>query len=317
MNISYSNPLSSGWDRMKKALFQPFDIGKWFTVGFTAFLAALVDGSGPGGGGGNYSNRFSDWDQDMREVANLPYMAWDWLNENTFWFTLIIVGIIVLFAIIVILVWLSSRGKFMFLDNVVHDKAEVVKPWNDYSREGDSLFVWRLIFGFIVFIVFMATAAFSFHVIIDLFNSSTPLSEQVFSIFGLILQFIVLVIITAYISLFLNDFVVPIMYKNKICATEAWHRFLPILKQYPGHFILYGLFIFVLMILVVLTVILFGLFTCCVGFLFLLIPYIGSVLFLPISYTFRAFSVEFLEQFGDEFAIFPTDEIEKEALSAE
>jgi len=316
MNISYSNPLSRGWDRMKKALFQPFDIGKWFTVGFTAFLAALVDGGSPGGNG-NYSNRFKDGNFDWDEVANFPYVAWEWLNSNVFWFTLIIVGIIVLFAIIVILVWLSSRGKFMFLDNVAHDKAEVVNPWNDYSREGDSLFVWRLIFGFIIFIVFMASAAFSFIFIIDLFNSGTPLSEQVFSIFGLILQFLVLVIITAYISLFLNDFVVPIMYKNKISASEAWHQFLPILKQYPGHFILYGLFIFVLMILVVLTVILFGLFTCCVGFLFLLIPYIGSVLFLPISYTFRAFSVEFLEQFGDEFAIFPTDEVDQEALSTE
>lgn len=57
MNISYSNPLSRGWDRMKKALFQPFDIGKWFTVGFTAFLAALVDGGSPGGNG-NYSDLF-------------------------------------------------------------------------------------------------------------------------------------------------------------------------------------------------------------------------------------------------------------------
>jgi len=29
---------------------------------------------------------------------------------------------------------------------------------------------------------------------------------------------------------------------------------------------------------------------------------------LPVSYTFRAFSVEFLEQFGDDFVIFPKQE---------
>ena len=69
MNISYSEPFSRGWNRMKKALFQPFDIAKWFTVGFTAFLATLMDSPGPGGGGNysdrNYGNRF-DWDEFAR-----------------------------------------------------------------------------------------------------------------------------------------------------------------------------------------------------------------------------------------------------------
>lgn len=314
MNISYSQPLSSGWGRMKKALFQPFDIVKWFTVGFTAFLAGLVDGGGSGGGG-NYSNQFNDWDLDWDEVADFPYIAWEWLNENILWFSLIIFGVILLIVIIVVLTWLSSRGKFMFLDNVVRDKAEVVKPWNDYSREGNSLFVWRFVYGFIVFILVMASLAFSVVVVVNLFTEYNELSTRVFTIMGLILQFLILVIITAYISLFLNDFVVPIMYKYKINTTQAWSKFLPIMSQHLGHFVLYGLFIFVLMTLVVFSVILFGLFTCCMGFLFLLIPYIGSVLMLPVSYTFRSFSVEFLEQFGEEFSIFPKEEIVEEGLS--
>jgi|TARA_B100002003_G_C13855362_1_gene419055 hypothetical protein len=115
-------------------------------------------------------------------------------------------------------------------------------------------------------------------------------------------------IIMAYISLFLNDFVVPIMYKNKISATQAWSKFLPIFSKNIGYFILYGLFIFVLIILMVICVLLFGLFTCCLGLILLVIPYIGSVVMLPVSYTFRAFSVEFLEQFGDDFVIFPKQE---------
>ena len=131
---------------------------------------------------------------------------------------------------------------------------------------------------------------------------------------GLIIQFMVLVILMAYISLFLNDFVVPIMYKYKITTSKAWFKFLPVLSRHLGQFILYGLFIFVLMILVVVCVILFGLFTCCIGFLLLIIPYIGSVVLLPVSYTFRAFSVEFLEQFGEDFTFFPQHERLKEGL---
>ena len=314
MNIAYSDPLSRGWNRMKKALFQPFDLGKWFTVGFTAFLASLIDGGGPRGGG-NHSNHYKNGHFDWDKLVDFPYIAMDWLNEHAFWFALIIFGLLFLFVIIVVLTWLSSRGKFMFLDNVVHDKAEVVKPWNDYSRQGNSLFVWRFVYGFICFVVIMASLIFSAIILVNLFTSYSPLSTRVFSVLGVILQFLVLIIITSYISLFLNDFVVPIMYKYKISTSQAWFKFLPILSRHPGHFILYGLFIFVLMILVVLCVIIFGLFTCCLGFLLLIIPYIGSVLLLPISYTFRAFSVEFLEQFGDEFTIFPKEEIVQEGLS--
>ena len=314
MNISYSEPLSRGWNRMKKALFQPFDISKWFTLGFTAFLAALLDGGGTGGSG-NYSENYGQHRFNWDEFANMPHTAWEWLTSHSLWFTLIIIGVFFLIAVFIVLTWLSSRGKFMFLDNVVHDKAEVVKPWHEYSRQGNSLFVWRLVYGFICFILIMFSLGLSAVVIVNLFTGYAPVSTKVFTIMGLIIQFLVLVILTAYISLFLNDFVVPIMYKYRITTSKAWYKFLPVLSQHLGHFILYGLFILVLVILVVVCVIFFGLFTCCLGFLLLIIPYIGSVVLLPVSYTFRAFSVEFLEQFGDDFTIFPKQEELKEGLA--
>lgn len=307
MSISYSEPLSRGWNRMKKALFQPFDLAKWFTVGFTAFLASLIDGHG-GGGGGNYSNQYRHNNIDWDEVTRFPYIAWEWLITNTLWFTLISIGLFLLIAIIIVLTWLSSRGKFMFLHNVLHDKAEVSKPWNEYKQQGDSLFVWRLVYGFICFLLIILSLGISAVVIINLFTEYASIPTKVFSIMGLAIQFFALVIIMSYISLFLSSFVVPIMYKHKISASSAWFKFLPILSRHLFHFILYGIFIFVLGILVVISVVLFGLFTCCLGFLLLIIPYIGSVVFLPVSYTFRAFSIEFLEQFSEEFTFFPKED---------
>lgn len=307
MNIAYSDPLSRGWNRMKKALFQPFDLGKWFTIGFTAFLAALLDGGSPGGIG-NYSERYKHQRFDWEEFSNYPNIAWEWLMEHALWFTLIIIGVFFLIALSIVLTWLSSRGKFMFLDNIIHDRAEVVKPWHEYKQQGNSLFLWRLVYGFICFVLIMISLILSVVVIVNLFTGYAELPVKVFSILGLVIQFIVLVILMSFISLFLNNFVVPIMYKNKITTSKAWFKFLPILSRHLGHFILYGLFIFVLTILVVISVIIFGLFTCCIGFILLIIPFIGSVIFLPISYTFRAFSIEFLEQFGEDFTIFPKQE---------
>ena len=303
MNISYSDPLSNAWARMKKALFQPFDLSKWFTVGFTVFLATLGDFHG-----GNKPDNMADYNRslvDWDEFAQYPDIAWQWLMVHTLWFSLIIFGVIILFVIIIVFIWLSSRGKFMFLDNVIHDKAEVTKPWYEYRKQGDSLFLWRLVFGLVSFILIMISLIFSFVVIVNLFTNYTAIPVKVFSIMGLMLQFVALTIVISYISLFLNDFVVPVMYKNKISTTQAWHKFLPLLSKYPGHFLLYGLFIFALWILVVIGIVIFGLFTCCIGFMLLIIPYIGSVVLLPVYYTFRAYSLEFIEQFGDEYQFFP------------
>jgi hypothetical protein len=53
--------------------------------------------------------------------------------------------------ICILFLWLSSRGKFMFLNYVVHKQAEIAEPWHEFRKEGDSLFVWRLVCGFLSF----------------------------------------------------------------------------------------------------------------------------------------------------------------------
>ncbi|MCC6579058.1 MAG: hypothetical protein IT440_01350 [Phycisphaeraceae bacterium] len=59
MHISVTDPISRAWEHMVAMLFRPFDLGKWFVLGFVAFLALLGEGGGtfqmpnfPGGGGG-------------------------------------------------------------------------------------------------------------------------------------------------------------------------------------------------------------------------------------------------------------------------
>ncbi|MQY80384.1 MAG: hypothetical protein GH151_14550 [Bacteroidetes bacterium] len=304
MNISYSDPLSRAWGRMKKALFSPFDINKWFVVGFTAFLAGLLDRPGGGGGGNNKWDGFHNLD----DIADFPSEAWDWLMNHPGWFSLILFGLVFFISLAILFIWLSSRGKFMFLDNVVHDKAQITKPWYQYKKQGDSLFLWRLVYGFICLAAFIAMLIFFFSLILSMFHGDISGAQKVSSIIGMVLLFLTFILITGYISLFLNDFVVPIMYKYNLTAIKAWNRFLPLLGQYLFYFLLYGIFVFLLVVLVVIFVIVAGILTCCIGFLLLIIPYIGSVIMLPVSYTFRALGPEFLGQFGPEFTVFPQAE---------
>ena len=196
----------------------------------------------------------------------------------------------------------------MFLYNVVNNQDEVVKPWNEYRKQGNSLFWWQFIYGWIVLGIFVLFFAYSFGIFKNIYIGHIPSVAKFGFIIGIALTFIALLVITGYISLFLIDFVVPIMYKHRLSATRAWSRFLALAVKNMGSFIVYGLLILVFGICVAIGIILFAIITCCIGLLLLLIPFVGSVLLLPVSYTFRAFSVEYLATFGDEFNLFEKKE---------
>lgn len=311
MTIAYFEPLSRAWQRMKRALFNPFNLNKWFVIGFNAFLAGLLDGPH-----GNSSAQGKGDDLTFREFLNFPHRAWEWLIENPGWFIGIVFILMFLFALVIVLIWLSSRGKFMFLDNVVHDRAEIAKPWKQYSKEGNSLFVWRFCFGFIVFAFFILLSIFFFTAASALHVNDRFTGPLILFIVGWAFLILLTLIITGYISIFLDSFVVPLMHKDNLSATKAWGRFLSIFNKHPFHFLLYGLFIFVLLVGFVIGVILAGFMTCCIGFILLVLPYIGTVVTLPVWYTLRAFSLEYFAQFGAEYNVFPPSEPDTAKASA-
>jgi len=303
MSISYSAPLGRGWDRMKKALFQPFDITKWIRIGFTAWLAGLTDCNG-GSSGNSSGPGNNNWDEFFR----FPEIAKDWLLDNPLWFNLIIVGLILLFIIITVITWVSSRGKFMFLYNVANEKDAISFPWHEYRKEGNSLFLWNFFVGWFVVAVIILFLIYCFNSAKELYFGSFPDVIVFWTVAKLVFMFIGLLILFGYMVLFLKDFVVPIMYKQRVGVIQGWISFLALWGKNFFTFIIYGLFIFVLGIAVAIGIIFFALITCCIGLLLIAIPYIGSVVLLPVSYTFRAFSIEFLAQFGDKFDVFPQEE---------
>lgn len=299
MSVSYSEPLTRAWDRMSLALFKPFDIHKWFVVGFTAFLAGLSDGhQGSGGSRGR-------WDTNFKDFLDFPHKAWIWLADHPGWFVAIVFAAFLVLVVGIVLLWLSSRGQFMFLDNVVHNKAEIAKPWNEYRKESDSLFLWRLVFHLIGLAAFVLFA-------ILFFKSATRIYEEnrfhpipLLWIAGMAAALLLLIVVLGYVAMFLKDFVVPIMAKNRVPATRGWALFMPLFREHAGSFILYGLIVFALVGIFVVFVVIAGLVTCCIGWFLLVIPYIGTVVTLPFWYALRAFSLEFLAQFGLAYEMFP------------
>lgn len=299
MTILFMEPLSRAWNRMKIALFRPFDIHKWFVLGFNAFLAGLMDASNGGGGGrGGKGGSFD-------EFIHFPRTAWAWLMDNPGWAIAILFLSIVAIVIGIVLTWASSRGVFMFLESVVHDRVEIAKPWREYRKEGNSLFVWRLLFGLVCTALFAGLVAWFFIQGAAIFDAGHSRAFPIALVVSLGLLALTFVLICGYISLFLKDFVAALMYKNRISAGEAWKIFLGLFGKHTFHFIGYGALLFLLILVFVFVVIVAGLVTCCIGWLLLVIPYIGTVVTLPFWYTLRAFSLEFLAQFGPEYNVFP------------
>ncbi len=125
---------------------------------------------------------------------------------------------------------------------------------------------------------------------------------------GMGLLMLALAVIWGYVNLFLKDFVAPLMYRDRISCGHAWKIFLGLFGKAPFHFIGYGILIFLLIIAFVIAVVIAGLATCCIGFLLLALPYISTVVTLPVWYTYRAFSLEFLAQFGPDYDAFRRQE---------
>jgi hypothetical protein len=294
VEIAYFDPLGRAWGRMKTCLFAPFDGRKWLVLGFTAWLAGIFEnGNGTTG---------LDWTTDKESWSDWGGGAADWLAAIGAG----ILGVMVVLAVVVlffILLWLSSRFELVFLDNVVRNEGAVRAPWTRFAARGNSLFLWRFFFFLIVLI--LAGGVVVTGVIVTGVAAGVGLDEVswvaiaafVAILFGLV------VLPAAYVNLFLGSFVVPIMYRFDVSTSEAWRRFLPMLRDHLFYFLVYGIFYLVLNIMAVAFLVMVGLFTCCVGFLLVAMPYVGTVLTLPIWVTLRAFSVEFLAQFDRELAL--------------
>jgi hypothetical protein len=113
---------------------------------------------------------------------------------------------------------------------------------------------------------------------------------------GLLLLVYILALI--YAQLFLHSFVVPIMYHRNLTVVAAWREFLPLFHNFGLSFAVYGIFVLALFILTGAVIVVFGLATCCVGFFVLWLPFVGTVVLLPLLVTYRLLSLEFLAQFG-------------------
>jgi len=304
LNIAYIEPAERAWARTRKLLFRPVDVERWVVIGFAAFLASLAGQWA----GINVTPRWGfgippNWDQ----LISAPFENLLGMIRGSSRF---LYGVPVALAVLglgLAFLWLSSRGKLVFLENMIRERGAIIDPWKRYGRLGNSLFLWRL--G-LVLATMLVTVVFLWPMFLlgrSLGDSGIGRPIGILAGFGAAFGALIGSVIVAYVALFLESFVVPLMLRHEVTAAEAWRLFVPLLRRRLPELLAYGLVVLLACVAVFLCLIAAAIATCCILPLLLSVPYVRSVLLLPLSGFYRLYSVEFLQQFGPEYRLAAED----------
>ncbi len=287
LQIEIFKPFGDAFELTKKILFRPFDLKKWCIIGFAAFLAGNFGGSG-----------FS-WPGRLNPLHTRPSNYNPMAGTHLEWWGILLivaVGILVM-AILLVLMWLSARGRFIFTDCIVRNCAAIAIPWREYRKEGNSYFLFALAVGFGAALIFGLLALVIFLPVSLIDHSSNSGNTVLFPIL-LVLLFIFLICFAFFFGL-VSYFMVPVMYIRRVGPLEAFRGVTRLLVNNVGSFILFCLFSLVLFLAVIVIGGIVSCLTCCIAAL----PYVGTVILLPLFVCLRAFGLLFLRQFGPDYDV--------------
>lgn len=382
LKVPFNTIIKESIKRTKTILFIDFSLKKWLKLLFIAYLAGSITTSISGGGNFSPENLIRDKKEQKEEkpvstqlinlekfgdTASGPQLKqadfqskffiqkrtfrsqkdnlFQKIKNNRFWVLGLIFLSLLFLVLLILLIWLQARFKFIWLNSIISNSAEIVKPFKKYKKESNSLFrVLILLLGIIL--SFIALIAWWIYPQINNLLLINQPGEVISAIFSFILPagvFILGIIIFSLIYLFINQFIVALMAKNRSGFISALRDLFWIIKRNKKEFLFYillmaGLLIitslisFIILIVVFLLALLtggifFGLFYLITAvilkakfiyFIFLAlvgIPFLLAVLFLlisvklPFATFYRSFSLYFLSSLEDSLIILPIEEV--------
>ena len=312
---SAADAISHAVERSKQLLF-PIKGDKWFALGFTVFLAQCGEGGGGGGvqvpsipsgsgpsvphgptgsGSGGMPPEFQKMiDQVVRALH----------DDLALYLSLAIGGVLLMMGLWIFVLWFSSRAKLMFIESVIWDRVDLGAQWTRAAGLGMSLFKFRAWLGVGSSLLVLSAMGAGVLVALPDLQSGLFFGSRAligYSLFGFAILFIGFPLTITF--LLLDDFVVPLMVVRNVRVREAWRICrAEVLSGNVGGVMLFYLLRMVLSIAVGIAAVILSCVTCC----FTAIPYLGTVIMLPIFVFSRAYPLYYLEQLG--LQIFPLPE---------
>jgi len=229
-----SKPLSAvdciapAFAQTKQQLFAPFRLGRWARLALVCLLTGDFAAGGGGGPSGNFTFPVSHG-KGGKSLLAVPNIDWGKILP---WLPWILAGVVLLFFLIFLWVYVGSVFRFVLFDSVLYDRCELKGSWGRWEPCGRSYFYWCLALlvvsaiGSCLLIVVPLLLAFRaglFH------HPGEHLLVLIPGGAALLFILIAFFILSAIAALFAKDFCVPIMAMEKLGVLDAWRRLLPML----------------------------------------------------------------------------------------
>jgi len=253
--VNFGEIINSSANWTVTVLFKPFKFKKWLILAFVAIMAGCMSN----GCNLNFNNGGQQTEKGQEVRTSQPSETSEGVEESSFVsdakpftredirFIVIIIAAIVLIilALIMLITWLGSRFSFVFLEDVVNNDASITAPFKANREIGRSYFLFNLVFFGILLVLFGSIIYLGIAALIKAgaFNKDVADIKRTLGFLVIILPHLllmaVLILASGLISLIATNFVIVVMFKDRIGILKAWPKVLALLKKNIANFIVY------------------------------------------------------------------------------
>lgn len=255
--VNFGEIINSSVNWTSTVLFKPFNFKKWLILTFVAIMAGYMssgcnlnfnnDNQRVERGQGVQTSQSSKTSESAGETSSSSEKK-PWTREDIRIIIIVVsVIVLVLLALIVLFMWLGSRFSFVFLEGIIKNDASIKAPFRANRETGNSYFLFNLVFFGAFLVLFGGIIYLCIMTLIKagVFNKNISGIKQVLELLAVILPYLFLtlplIFVFSLISLIATNFVVVVMFKNRIKILEAWSKVLALLKKNIANFIVYVL----------------------------------------------------------------------------
>jgi hypothetical protein len=298
--LSIEGAFGRAFETMKRFLFQPFNLGKWFVYGFIVWLAELGEGgtslptnfnlpSGGGRGGGG-SAPVPDFGEAI---------AWLQENEGTL-IAVAIAAVLVIAAFTVLAAWLSARGTMMALRAIALGHTRLGEHWNETRGPAWAYFGFRMLLAAIGLPVGVGTVVWGIYAFLGVSRAgASDFTDYVWALLPPVAVLLVFSVLLAPAHFLGRNLLAPMLLKFGDGLKANWARTLGVVRASFGGVLL---FLLVRMLIAVVqgiceTIAVY--ITCCIGGL----PVLHQVVSAPLTAFERAYTLRVLESLGADYKL--------------
>ncbi|MBL7070502.1 MAG: hypothetical protein ISS27_03420, partial [Candidatus Omnitrophica bacterium] len=254
--VKFTEIINASIEWTAAMLFRPFKLKKWLILTFVALLAGYMAGSGNFGGGGSSSKR-SDSSVKTSKISPsvIPVQSefrtnqtltgqpsgsssffdgWAGIGLSVF----MIFIILLVLGFLLVLMWLSSRFNFIFIQNITRNDASIRKPFRENKIIGNSYFKFSLIYSFLSVATLggIILGSIIYAGSRNFFEQGTVagIKRIVLTFFPIGTLFLLLLVICIVVGFAVHQFVLIFMYKQRIGIKAAWPKFVAIFLKNKG-----------------------------------------------------------------------------------